>query len=1240
MSDSSSLVRCHHSCFRVDRGQGIAIRARSRGFVHIFFALAVFLGISVWGISEVLRYVTETRQTAEQSELESLHRARRALINYAILPPPDLPGQDGAFNVFGFETIVTIENSTVTVVNNYPFRSYELPCPDVFDARETPSRLDGIADYSGLPVCGVTGNPLESGSWVGRFPWRSLSGAGTVFVRGAGGEDLRDSAKERLWYAVSPNLLPSNQPRRPPLNLHYLLSREDWLTVTDARGTVVSDRVAALVIAPREQSGDAHVFGLFEDTPRDGSPTPEDAAAAYLDAGNQNLNDGVSVFVNSDFYRDAAFGPESDANQTLDLLARIDIEDFPTIPSPDLNEVIEVLRAQLIQRGSLPDPAVFEEAAATIAYRLPGFSPPREDAVTVDILGESIITVTSPATLGVGRLVTPELLISNPNTGIPFDASAVFPGDVIISGFQIIPRRVYDPVSRQTVTRYAVRHRSVGGDLNINTADRSDDLFDPGDSRLLSLQIVGFPTLDLNLNPDYKISATTIITGVAVRASLIQRGATVVGGGVEVIGVGTTVEARPRLLVDGDSLPPFFIWPGSSIAVNALLDLDPEPPFNAAIAALETRYVVHNESRVHAMLTLADPDFFDNHLPRALFGEGGSAPTFAEPVGGATQACYTIESARARTLDEGGLVMALAGPAIGYFQSGSLSRLVEKITGEEIEDSPIDGAGVLLPPGTVLRVQFDGDNTGDLTLPSGYLVCGDVSGGSLVVGGALGARSVPVRLRTTVMAEVLSGGGEADANGVERPGGARPGAAAVAGNVGFFPIHSIDDQFPQNYDRVNPFYRVEQFDGPRWARLSGEAFGFFPRGADLAFPSGGVIRGAPIAPAGALDRAIETRGYPIAERPADEFMLDLSRPQFFPPDTDYLIPGNAGNPINVTLGNEFVFPPNSFARLPENSQIVGTYATRGRFMQTVEIISMQVSVDYRSVLFTADVVFGGLTSMTIDVGGTDVLQAEPPSNILDFRVTINGVEYRSQFSSTVSGTPYIGDLLAGYNEGSGRFVFRNAFYNLVPPGNTPSFPDGTRANYILSTVLTSMQITDLENGFGPTVSGGSFEVIVAAAITTNTERTRRVSVNTRHVVLPNGDDYYSGRSGFGTDSFDFGFAQRRDVGCRRRPFGFRQRRSAPRLSTECQRRGRCLRRSRLRTKDYARRGGRDAVPLRGNIWNVCRAAQSQNPARRQVDFAVRNADAIYHAAAYASAADRRGRALRIPGRDRRRAGGF
>ena len=468
------------------------MRARSRGFVHIFFALAVFLGISVWGISEVLRYVTETRQTAEQREIESLHRARKALINYASLPPPDLPGQNEAFNVFGFNSSV---NSSVTMAFSQEFRYYELPCPDVFDASEvndTGPRLDGIADYSGLPVCGETGDPLESGSWVGRFPWRSLSGAGNVFVRGAGGEDLRDSAKERLWYAVSPNLLPSDR----PLNLHYLLSRDDWLIVTDARGTVISDRVAAVVIAPREQSAedeDGLVFGLFEDTRRSGRPTLSavDTASVYLDAGN---SDGDRVFVKSDSYRASVLGPElsgpeSDANQTLDLLARVHIEDLVNDRIPpdsrlcDSESAIGVLQAHLIQRGSLPDPAVFEEEAATVAYRLPGFSPSRGDAVggAVTVVVRSVSTTVNPPEEYVsGYVVIPSLFINtglhlapeclilpicNPEIPIPFDAFGVFVSSsgttTTITGFQIIPRLVSNVLFFRDEVQYAVRHRAL-----------------------------------------------------------------------------------------------------------------------------------------------------------------------------------------------------------------------------------------------------------------------------------------------------------------------------------------------------------------------------------------------------------------------------------------------------------------------------------------------------------------------------------------------------------------------------------------------------------------------------------------------------------------------------------------------------------------------------------------------------------------------------------------------------------
>ena len=102
-------------------------------------------------------------------------------------------------------------------------------------------------------------------------------------------------------------------------------------------------------------------------------------------------------------------------------------------------------------------------------------------------------------------------------------------------------------------------------------------------------------------------------------------------------------------------------------------------------------------------------------------------------------------------------------------------------------------------------------------------------------------------------------------------------------------------------------------------------------------------------------------------------------------------------------------------------------------------------------------------------------------------MTINNVEYRTQVSATPSsGREHIAELLAGYDPVNERFLFRNLIYR-VEAGGVPNNLE--RPNYILRDDLTPAQITDLENGFGPTVSGGSFEVIVAAAITTNTERT-------------------------------------------------------------------------------------------------------------------------------------------------------
>ena len=113
--------------------------------------------------------------------------------------------------------------------------------------------------------------------------------------------------------------------------------------------------------------------------------------------------------------------------------------------------------------------------------------------------------------------------------------------------------------------QYAVRHSSGGGDLDIGEVDTSSTTdsnlfrFSRSQSRV---SVYEFQLLDSNSNPAYGIVETTITMGVAVRPSVVQRGGTVVGAVVTLVGVGSTVEARPRLFVDGDSLPPFFYLAG------------------------------------------------------------------------------------------------------------------------------------------------------------------------------------------------------------------------------------------------------------------------------------------------------------------------------------------------------------------------------------------------------------------------------------------------------------------------------------------------------------------------------------------------------------------------------------------------------------------------------------------------------------------------------------------------------
>jgi len=148
--------------------------------------------------------------------------------------------------------------STSNPGNNRPG---DLPAPDVADTAEFPvHNYDGDAETACMNGTSANGMPLIAASvnvrCLGRLPWRLLKASIPA-------PSERDAEGRMPWYAVSANLtridtclsvLNSEIVTRNYPGSHVCGSATSlpypWLTVRDARGNVLSDRVAFVVILP------------------------------------------------------------------------------------------------------------------------------------------------------------------------------------------------------------------------------------------------------------------------------------------------------------------------------------------------------------------------------------------------------------------------------------------------------------------------------------------------------------------------------------------------------------------------------------------------------------------------------------------------------------------------------------------------------------------------------------------------------------------------------------------------------------------------------------------------------------------------------------------------------------------------------------------------------------------------------------------------------------------------------
>jgi hypothetical protein len=135
-----------------------------------------------------------------------------------------------------------------------------------------PDRSSSDGNYDGNSDCYTT-TTLDANydKLLGKLPWRAADDADCTNLVSGIGQEFKDSSGEHLWYAVSRNLVYDyfngqypiinpgmiNSPyNAPPYQRQGGTTAYPWLKVYDKNGQLISDRVAAVIIAPEAPLND------------------------------------------------------------------------------------------------------------------------------------------------------------------------------------------------------------------------------------------------------------------------------------------------------------------------------------------------------------------------------------------------------------------------------------------------------------------------------------------------------------------------------------------------------------------------------------------------------------------------------------------------------------------------------------------------------------------------------------------------------------------------------------------------------------------------------------------------------------------------------------------------------------------------------------------------------------------------------------------------------------------------
>lgn len=205
---------------------------RQKGLALIF--LTLLIALSVTTLLFMLLDSSDVKNEQNKQSALILSKAKTALIGYAIgvISSGQRPG--------------------------------DLIRPDSLS--ELPANYDGSAEGGCLDASKANGLPLVTSDanmrCLGRLPWKDLG-------LSVSGSSENDATGIMPWYAVSGNLVDPacltilnsntlnlvNNPSPAPLDCSGLTLPYPWLTIRDAKGNIISNRVAAVIFLPSSARG-------------------------------------------------------------------------------------------------------------------------------------------------------------------------------------------------------------------------------------------------------------------------------------------------------------------------------------------------------------------------------------------------------------------------------------------------------------------------------------------------------------------------------------------------------------------------------------------------------------------------------------------------------------------------------------------------------------------------------------------------------------------------------------------------------------------------------------------------------------------------------------------------------------------------------------------------------------------------------------------------------------------------